>query len=153
MQKHICHLALVILMACSAGAFAGELLVNGGFENGKTGWSQWGSDAYVVSDTGYFYDSASAVLYWVGSGLVQKVAADPCQSFTLSGEMIYPSSQPLSGRKAYLKIEFWNGSGSGATQLGYVEVGVMSPEDSPDQWHSFSGTVPKGKVCHVPDKL
>ena len=141
MHIRIVHLALVLLMACSAATSAGELLVNGGFESGQTGWSKWGTNAYIVSNPGYFQGSASAVTYWVDSGWVQTVPAGAGDNFTLSGEMIYPSSNPLSGRKAYLKIEFWNGSGSGATQLGYVEVGVMGPSDSANQWHSFSGNV------------
>ena len=95
----------------------------------------------IVSDAGYFYGSASAVAYWVDSGLFQTVPASPGDNFTLSGEMIHPSSHPLSGRRAYIKIEFWNGSGAGATQLSYVEVGVMGPSDSANQWHSFSGNV------------
>ena len=135
------RLALILLLVCSSAASAGELLVNGGFESGQTGWSKWGPNAYVVSNAGYFDGSASAVTYWVDSGWIQAVPAVGGQIFTLSGEMIYPSSNPLSGRKAYLKIEFWNDSGSGAAQLGYVEVGVMMPTDSPNQWHSYSGTV------------
>ena len=135
------RLAVVVLLVCSVVTSASELLVNGGFESGQTGWSKWGSDAYVVSHAGYYYGSASAVTYWVGSGWVQTVAASGGDSFTLSGEMIHPSAHPLTGRRAYLKIEFWNGSGGGASQLGYVEVGVMGPSDSANQWHSFSGNV------------
>ena len=140
-HMRICYLALVALMACSAATSAGELLVNGGFESGQTGWSKWGTNANVVSDAGYFYGSASAVTYWIDSGLYQAVPASPGDSFTLSGKMIYPSAHPLSGRRAYIKIEFWNGSGGGATQLGYVEVGIMGPTDSANQWHSYSGNV------------
>ena len=102
------RLALILLLVCSSAASAGELLVNGGFESGQTGWSKWGPNAYVVSNAGYFDGSASAVTYWVDSGWIQAVPAVGGQNFTLSGEMIYPSSNPLSGRKAYLKIEFWN---------------------------------------------
>jgi hypothetical protein len=141
MHIRIGHLVLVVLMACSAATSAGELLVNGGFESGQTGWSKWGPNAYIVSNAGYFQGSASAVTYWVDSGWVQTVPASGGDSFTLSGDIIYPSSHALSGRRAYLKIEFWNGSGSGATKLGYVEVGVLGPSDSANQWHSFSGNV------------
>jgi beta-glucanase (GH16 family) len=141
MHMRIGHLALVVLIACSAATSAGELLVNGGFEGVQTGWNKWGPNAYIVSDPCYFRGSASAVTYWVDSGWVQTVPAGAGDNFTLSGEMIYPSSHALSGRKAYLKIEFWNGSGSGATQLGYVEVGILGPSDSANQWHSFSGNV------------
>ena len=141
MHIRIGHLALVVLMACSAATSAGELLVNGGFESGQTGWSKWGSNAQIVSDAGYFHGSASAVTYWVDSGWVQTVPAGPGDTFTLSGEMIHPSAHPLFGRRAFLKIEFWNGSGGGATQLGYVEVGIMGPTDSANQWHSYSGNV------------
>lgn len=141
MHIRIVHLALVALMVCSAVTSASELLVNGGFESGQTGWSTWGSNAQIVSNAGYYEGSASAVTYWVDSGLYQAVPASPGDTFTLSGDLIHPIAHPLSGRRAYIKIEFWNGSGSGATQLGYVEVGVMGPTDSANQWHSFSGNV------------
>ena len=141
MHIRTCYLVLVVLMACSTATYAAELLVNGGFESGQTGWSKWGSNTQIVSDPCYFRISASAVAYWADSGLFQTVAAGPGDSLTLSGEMIHPSSHPLSGRRAYLKIEFWDGSGAGATQLSYVEVGVMGPTDSVNQWHSYSGNV------------
>jgi beta-glucanase (GH16 family) len=138
-EMHISHgrTAMFVLLALSATTYASELLVNGGFEGVQTGWSKWGSNATVVSDAGYFYSSGSAVTYWVDSGFYQSVTASPGDSFTLSGKMIYPSANPLVGRRAYIKIEFWNG----ATQLGFVEVGVMNPEDSANQWHSYSGDV------------
>ncbi len=135
------RLAVVTLLACSAAAYAGELLVNGGFESGQTGWSKWGSNVNIVSHAGYFYGSASAIVSWVDSGWVQTIPAGPGDTFLLSGEIIHPSAHPLIGRRAFLKIEFWNGSGGGATQLGYAEVGIMGPTDSTNQWHSYSANV------------
>lgn len=134
--------ALVPAIALSSVASA-TLVTNGDFEDGETGWFKWGSNAWVVSDSGpvdYFKDTASAALYWSDSGWVQVISGvSEGESFDLSGEMIHPSGTPLAGtRSAYLKLEFWDAGDT--TLIAEHEVGVMDRFDADDTWHSYSGT-------------
>lgn len=124
------------------GASFSQTLVNGNFETGSTGWSTWGENAHIKSDSGYYKDSASAVLYWMDSGWVQEFPAQENDVFDVAGEIIYPSSNPLNGRNAIIKIEFWN-------DVGYIsatEIGVLTPSNPANTWHYYSGsaTAPTG---------
>jgi len=127
----------MLLLIIAGSARGAELLVNGGFENGTTGWAKWGTNAFVVSDSVYYKGSASAVMYWADSGFYQTLPAQAGDSFTLSGEMIYPGSTQLSARNAYIKIEFRNST----SLITFTEIGILTPSHNADQWYSFSGTV------------
>jgi hypothetical protein len=144
---------LLILLQVISGftnsVLAAELLKNGGFENVSSapgyGWIKWGTNANVVSDSGYYQGSASAVVFWSDSGWYQEYSgAQAGDSFTLEGDMIYPGSSKLTSRNAYLKLEFWDNF----NLLQATEVGVLTPGDSANQWYHYSGTAaaPAGTV-------
>ena len=143
MRNLLLTIILGLLLIVSESAFA-ELIINGNFESGQTGWNKWGPNAYIVSDSGYYKGTASATLYWADSGWYQEVSAQQNDVFQLSGEMIYPASDQLNGRKAIAKIEFW----SNTNFISAAEIGVLTSIDSSNKWYSFLGyaRAPAGSV-------
>lgn len=154
MRKFVAFL-FVLTFVCSASLGA-EFIANGDFESGRVkggfsngspdGWFKWGSNGSHHSDSGYRYDNYGATIWWDDTGLVQLVPATEGDIFTLSGDMIHPSAEPLTNRNGIIKIEFWDGPGQSDNKLATTEVGVLTSGNSTNTWYHYSGsaTAPTG---------
>lgn len=91
-MKRLCTVLALLLVA--APAFAANLAVNGTFDNGETGWTQWaaswsaGHSWAVVTTDGYPIPSARARLNAGAAsfGWFQKVQGAAASSYTISAD-------------------------------------------------------------------
>lgn len=139
------------MLIVSVSSFAQNLLLNGDFESGTIkghfangypdGWSGWNQNGWHHSDDGYKRGNYGIAIWANDTGCIQVVSASEGEQFTISGEMIYHSTEVLVNKNAILEIEFWDGPDSTGTLLAETQIGVLTPSHSAMTWYTFSDTV------------
>lgn len=142
---------VMVLALCSAAVFAQNLLVNGDFETGPVkghfangypfGWGGWNQNGWHHADAGYKQGAYGIAIWGNDTGCIQVIAVSGGASLTVSGEMVYHTTEVLVNKNALLKIEFWNGPDPTGTRLSQTEVGVLTPGHTPGVWYPFTATV------------
>jgi hypothetical protein len=137
----------IFVFILSACVFAQNLLVNGDFESGivkgqfsngyPDGWSGSGANGWHHSDSGYKKGGYGIAIWNNNTSCSQVITTSGGASFQVSVEMIYPATEVLVNKRAYLKIEFWNAT----TKLSQTEVGILAPTHTAGTWYTFSSTV------------
>jgi beta-glucanase (GH16 family) len=104
-----CLIAILWVIMFCGSVFAQELLVNGDFESGSSGWtiydggvwSNYGSAALKAWATGEQWDVGFAF---------QRVQVTAGETYTFSAEVLNSSSEPLpgTGGTAFIKFEFFD---------------------------------------------
>lgn len=134
---------IVIFLSASSLSYA-DPLTNAGFESGDEGWYNWNDQAasgIVTSEYKHSEEnSACRVVDGFGQGgYGQIVPIKPGETIKSSAWVMSPQAKALSnGAEAYLRMEFWNGSGpigwseswhiKGATSWKKLEVVAKAPD-------------------------
>jgi hypothetical protein len=157
-KKNLPTLALVlILVTAFSGAAAGQcILANPSFEIGPSGmrvfagWEQFGS---IGSVNVTIHGSQAARVSgpnsgsWDLSGFWQSQDGAPGEQWEITGHVMNPASNPLTGQcLAVVNIEWWDSSG---TMIDYESITVAEPTTPTDQYLDFaflSTAAPAGTV-------
>jgi hypothetical protein len=129
----------LFLFSCAANA---ELLNNGDFSAGSSGWA--------ITDGGVYADLGdNALKVWATGGLwdvgfaYQVVPVVPGETYTMSADVLNPSSEPLpgAGGVAFIKLEFYDGTGTIINGPYGTSLDAIDGTVSQDVWHSLSGSM------------
>jgi beta-glucanase (GH16 family) len=130
-------------------AEAQELLVNGDFSSGSSGWAiydggvwdGYGSNALKVWATGGDWD--------VGFAL-QEVPVKPGQTYSFHADVLNPGSEPLpgTGGTAFVKLEFCDSNGDIINGDYGTKLDEINGTAAVDTWLPLSGSMiaPPGSV-------
>jgi beta-glucanase (GH16 family) len=126
---------------------ANNLLVNGDFEAGGSGqfgtypypssWAGWGSNGSQHSDTGYRKDLKGVVFLWNDTGLFQDFAAVADRAYTISADVITPSSAPIKVWTGQISVEWYDETGG---QIMSDTVGALMDTDPNNTWKTVKNT-------------
>lgn len=126
---------LVFLLTVSACALGQNLLVNGDFESGTTGWTKWwdsGNAGFPVSDPIEGDDCAG--IWWSDVGIYQGIPIGP-GTYTVSGKMLHLSDDTPLGQNRLGIIQAEVGDGAEIAWTQRITIDQTSPHD---QWLSGS---------------
>ena len=144
--------AVLFLFADVANA---ELLFNGDFSAGSSGWSHWSGDVRSEFDgSGQLATKAwAAGGIWSAGGAFQDIPGTAGQEYTLSADIAIDPTEPLpvNGGSAITKLEFYDAGGvlingpHGTDISVIVNDGATTPTG---EWIQVSGSVtaPAGTV-------
>jgi hypothetical protein len=108
-----------------------ELLLNGGFETGNTdGWTTGGSVLPVTAQAGTFSLVLDAPGGFVAPAAFQTVAANPGETFTLSGYLYTVDPLPANATFGLLKIVFQDANGADLEPAS-ISIGQFGPPENP----------------------
>jgi beta-glucanase (GH16 family) len=158
-RKLICLIGLMAVFAWSANALAvTNLIANGGFEASgvlgtfaantnpdryPSGWEGWGLNGSLNSDVGYRSGTQGVSLSSNDTGLYQDFAAVEGRAYTISTDVITPSSAPITGWTGQISVEWYNELGALITG-GLIEsdiVGALTETDPVDTWKTVKNTI------------
>jgi len=145
----VCALACVFTAA--TGAFAQNLVLNGGFDSGGTDWSFSGGGVYYYTDNG---DTIASMGWWTGVNIYQN-----------TGATIQPNTDYLFGVEARVGqanidsvVLSLQDVSTGWTQLASQTFNFPDPTHGENtgypQWYDFSFTIPAATLsAQVGDTL
>jgi beta-glucanase (GH16 family) len=153
-MKKTLWLSVAAFCLLSGVSFAADnLLTNNGFEtNGvlgsfaantnpnryPSGWEGWGLNGSLHSDVGYRSGTQGVSLSWNDTGLYQDFAAVEDRAYTISADVITPSSAPIKGWTGQISVEWYNELG------GLIRtdiVGALTESDPVDTWKLVKNTI------------
>lgn len=154
-------IAMAVLVCGASTAFAQNLLINPGFEDGLNGWNVFGNAFPETTNPPAiepFEGDGVAKMFGNFSGgfdvtgIFQEFAAAPGQEWTMDSYSRHFSGDPLTGSGApdfnwtVMKIVFKD---AGDIEIGAVESTILDGTFATDVWHdnaAISGTAPAGTV-------
>ena len=154
---------VIVLSLALAGVSSANVLVNGDFQTGNAnGWGTWGGTAVTDQDNGGAAlpqtGRSSAGGYgdyagkawgpwwgaWGNSGHNQVFAASAGQSWTMTGDLMMLSNDPITSNAfGVLKLVFKD---AGGTEIWGQDLGQVNASSIPDVWQNLSltGVAPAG---------
>lgn len=133
--KYMRYHWVIYLLAFSIPAFSQNLLDNGDFESGTTGWAKWwdsGNAGFPVSDP-IEGDNCGGV-WWSDCGIIQGISIGP-GIYTVTGQMLHLSDNgPLGqNRIGIIQAELGDGTATWSTQ----QI-IIDQTSARDEWISGS---------------
>ena len=130
-------------------ASAQNLLQDGGFENGLTGWQAFGNASQITYNPGApngpvpYAGNGELKEYgpfngqdYGASGVFQSLVASAGQQYIGSGYMQNWSGDPMQGNLAFLQVAFYDASG---TQLSFFNSTTQIDNTTPtDVWNAMT---------------
>jgi hypothetical protein len=137
---------VVLLCVCAiAGIASANLLSNAGFEQGDSGWIDWGLPGWNVwGSSGYHEGSGPnggdkcVKLWWDDTGLWQDFTAVAGNEYAFSIQVYNLSSNP-STWNGLLRAEFYDASNAKISDAQLDRF--YSATDSKNQWVEIGGTL------------
>jgi beta-glucanase (GH16 family) len=152
-MKKTLWLSVAVFCLLSGMSFAANnLLANGDFEASgiigsfgsnpnpnpyPSGWSGWGLSGSQHSDTGYRRDIKGVVFLWNDTGLFQDFAAVADRAYTISADVITPSSDPIKFWTGQISVEWYDETGG---QIMSDTVGALMDTDPNNTWKTVKNT-------------
>jgi beta-glucanase (GH16 family) len=152
-MKKTLWLSVAVFCLLSGMSFAANnLLANGDFEASgiigsfgsnpnpnpyPSGWSGWGLSGSQHSDTGYRRDIKGVVFLWNDTGLFQDFAAGADRAYTISADVITPSSDPIKFWTGQISVEWYDETGG---QIMSDTVGALMDTDPNNTWKTVKNT-------------
>jgi beta-glucanase (GH16 family) len=157
--KKTLWLSVIVVCLLSGMSFAANnLIINGNFEfNGvlgtfaantnpdryPSGWEGWGLNGSLNSDVGYHRDTMGVSVSLNDTGLYQDFAAVEGRAYTISADVITPSSSPIKGWTGQISVEWYNELGA-LIAGGLIRtdiVGAITETDPVDTWKTVKNTI------------
>ena len=142
MHKNICYKIMVLFILLNADVvWSANLVKNGDFENGSTGWTEWSSPGAWVGDAVFEHDYASLCDIWVPSPYPYEGNNTHCQKlgddYVHGG--IYQVINVTKGKKYKVTGQWSGGVGGLDIKINASAQGMLAG------WLCIEGKADKGK--------